>query len=83
MTPDQMRTSLEELRDDLARYGARLGVVEPCFHKAMQAAPIIDDVWQALRDAKMYDLADKLRNARSLMADGAPYAFPKRYKDSP
>ena len=81
MTEEQMRASLEELRGDLARYGARLGVVEPCFHKVMQAEPIIDGVWQALRDAKMFDLADKLREARSLMTDGASYAFPQRYKD--
>jgi len=80
MTPEQMRQSLEDMREDVARYGARLGVVEPCFHRVMQALTIIEAVQAELRAAKMYEQSDKLRAATKIMRDGAGYAFSNRYK---
>ena len=57
-------TDVEKLRNDLSTYGARLGVVEPCFHRVMWAYQAIAEVYEALRDEKR---------------DGASYAFPSRY----
>jgi hypothetical protein len=72
-----------EIDETVTRYGARLGVVEPCFHWAMQAEPLIAEVMEALRGAKQFDLADKLRDARKLMNDAGGYAFPAMYGKAP
>lgn len=63
-------TDVEKLRADLAAYGARLGVVEPCFHRTMKAYPIISEVYEALRAEKRFDLSDKLRAALAEMRAG-------------
>lgn len=74
-------TDVEKLRNDLSACGARLGVVDPCFHRVMGAYPAIADVYEALRAEKRFDLSDKLRAALAEMRDGASYAFPSRYVD--
>lgn len=62
MNEKQMRASLEELRSDLARYGARLGIVEPILRGVLNEVPRLEAVILELRARKDYELADKLRD---------------------
>lgn len=71
------------LKAQINAYGQTLGRLAPCFHKAMQAEPILADVMQELRAAKAYAQADKIRAARATMNDAASFAFPRRYKETP
>lgn len=51
----------EQMRVDLAAYGARLGSIEPQLRSLVFKLPEIRAVRQELRSMKLFDLADRLR----------------------
>jgi hypothetical protein len=69
-----------DLRGELAAYGARLGIVEPLFHKMASNIADLESLQADLRLRKDYATADRLRSVIESMRDAASFAFPLRYK---
>lgn len=73
------RAQTEDLRNALAAYGARLGIVEPLLHGMANHIPELDDIIAELRAKKEYAISDRLRAVVQQMRENASYAFPGRY----
>ena len=67
------------LDEQLARYGARIGIVEPLLHRMCRQIAAIEAVRADLRASGQYALADRLRDVVTEMQDAADYAFPGKY----
>ena len=66
------------IADDLAAYGARLGIVEPLLLRMVGEIDHLRIVQEALRARKDYEAADRLRKVIENMQGAADYAFPQR-----
>ena len=68
---------MRDLRDDMAAYGLRLGIVEPLLHRMAHQIPELESIMADLRGRKDYATADRLRGVVKPMRDSADYAFPR------
>lgn len=63
--------------EQLARYGLRLGIVEPLFLQMACQIPELDAVVEELRAKRDFALSDRVRAAAKVMRDATEYAFPR------
>lgn len=68
---------MRDLRDDMAAYGLRLGIVEPLLHRMAHQIPELESIMADLRARKDYAASDRLRTVITNMRDSADYAFPR------
>ena len=61
---------MRDLRDDMAAYGLRLGIVEPLLHRMAHQIPELESIMADLRGRKDYATADRLRDEQGA-ADAA------------
>jgi hypothetical protein len=69
-----------DLAEEIAAYGARLGIVEPLFLATAAHIPELTAIMEELRARKDYALSDRLRTVITAMRKSASYAFPGEFR---
>lgn len=69
--------TVRSIQEDLAAYGARLGIVEPLLRRCTGQIPELLAVIDDLRARGDYQASDRLRSVARVLADVRDYAFPQ------